>query len=49
MRTKYTPDENRFLEAEKQRLLRELNVQKMGWRKLGTLFQLNALLRMRRG
>jgi hypothetical protein len=49
MRMKYNPNENRFLEAEKQRLLRELSNQKMGWRKLGTIFQLNALLRMRSG
>ena len=38
-------EEQRLLLEEQQRLLREMSTQKMGWRKLGRLIQLNALMR----
>jgi len=43
----YDPDYERFLLCEQQRLTREVTGQKMSWRKLGKVIQLNALIRMR--
>ena len=44
---KYNPNYDRFLYDEQQRLLREVSNQRMSWRILGKIIQLNAIVRMR--
>jgi len=45
----YNPNEyTRFMMEEERRLLREITTQRMSWRKLGNIIQLNALMYERR-
>jgi len=44
----YFPDEyTRTLMEEERKLMRDVNTERFGWKKIGKMIQLNALLRTR--